>query len=89
MPEHGETSTGMATKNLTISLEASKALKQMKRENESFSQLVLRLSPSTNLNEFIGVITDERGQEILNEIQQTLTRHIQRRAKRLRQHGLS
>lgn len=43
----------MAHKTLTISEEAYKALSKLKKEGESFSDLILRITRNSNLLEYI------------------------------------
>ena len=48
----------MAFKTITLSEEAYKRLKDQKKENESFSDVVLRLTKTSTLRDFVGIIDD-------------------------------
>ncbi len=49
----------MGYKTISLSVEAYKILKNAKRENESFSQVVIRLAGRRSLDAFVGCISKE------------------------------
>ncbi|TXT54075.1 MAG: hypothetical protein BAJATHORv1_90024 [Candidatus Thorarchaeota archaeon] len=49
----------MGYKTISLSEEAYAILKKAKRENESFSQVVIRLAQRRTLSDFIGCISEE------------------------------
>ncbi len=53
----------MAYVNIALSTEAYERLKSMKREGESFSQEILRITNKPKLWELAGTITEEQAKE--------------------------
>ena len=54
-------------KTITVTLEAYTHLKEMKNEEESFTQLIERIyhqKRKTSLNEITGIINEEEGKEL-------------------------
>jgi predicted CopG family antitoxin len=69
----------MATKSITIDLEAYERLKAHKRETESFSQVIKRLvSPPFDLDEYFRQIeADPMSQEAVEAVEEHIRfRHI-------------
>ena len=58
----------MAHKTLTTSEEAYNALKKLKREDESFSDVILRITRSASLLDYIE--STEFSQELANRIEE-------------------
>ena len=59
----------MAFKTITLSEEAYKRLKERKKENESFSDVVLRLTNISTLRDFVGIIDSSYLDEIEKNIE--------------------
>jgi len=62
-------------KVISISDEVYEMLKSMKRENESFSDVIKRLARRTTIKEFSGVLRKETAEEILR-VRDELNRKI-------------
>jgi predicted CopG family antitoxin len=54
----------MAVKTITVTKTAYDALKAMKSANESFSEMILRISKRKPLSAFFGVISKETGERM-------------------------
>jgi len=65
---HTHTVTSMGTKNISISEEAYERLAAMKRPNESFTEVVNRLTRRRSILELAGTLTEKEGDEIRGEI---------------------
>lgn len=64
----------MAHKTLTISEEAYEALTQLKKEGESFTDLIKRIAKplrKKRLSEFLGILDDEQFEEATIEIRRS------------------
>lgn len=57
---------GMATKNISITEEAYMRLAMLKKERESFSEVISRITALHNLNRFFGILSKGSG-EVLEE----------------------
>ena len=74
----------MATKNISLTEEAYRRLRSLGRENESFSEIVIRITHAKrpSLSEFFGVLSKESGEELEKAIEVNRRRHlISRRAR--------
>lgn len=58
----------MGTKNISISEEAYERLAALKKPNESFTEVVNRLTRKRSLLELAGVLTEKEGEMIRGEI---------------------
>lgn len=54
----------MGTKTISLSEEAYNRLKAAKKEGESFSDIVNRISPGVRLEEYWGILDDEASNEL-------------------------
>ena len=54
----------MGTKTISLADDAYERLKAAKRNDESFSDTVRRLTPGVHLAEYVGVIDDETADEL-------------------------
>ncbi len=64
----------MGSKTISLAEDAYEALKAQKKEGESFSDVVLRLTGRSNLERFKGAISDEFADELLSTAQETRSR---------------
>jgi predicted CopG family antitoxin len=60
----------MGTKNISISEEAYERLAAFKRPNESFTEVVNRLTKKRSILELAGTITEVEGKEIRGEVEE-------------------
>ncbi|MFB6202913.1 MAG: antitoxin VapB family protein [Candidatus Nanohaloarchaea archaeon] len=58
----------MSSKNISISESAYRKLKALKRENESFTDAVNRLTSERSLLDIAGVLSDEEADEIRDRV---------------------
>lgn len=58
----------MATKNISISVEAYNRLAKLKKENESFTELISRITRKSKLDDFFGIWSKEQADEIEENI---------------------
>ncbi len=64
----------MPYKTISVNLEAYEALRKEKREGESFSDVILRLTKKPNLEKFLtlmGALKDEMSEEEVKEFIKT------------------
>ncbi|HEX9914700.1 MAG TPA: antitoxin VapB family protein [Candidatus Bathyarchaeia archaeon] len=60
----------MGTKNISISEEAYERLAALKRTNESFTEVINRLTRKRSILELVGALTEEEGEEIRRNIEE-------------------
>ncbi|HDI46440.1 MAG TPA: hypothetical protein ENF82_01375 [Candidatus Methanomethylia archaeon] len=74
----------MPTRTISISEEAYRRLKALKREGESFSDVILRLTSRSSLWHLVGALSEEeaaRLEEAIAENREKAKRALERRAK--------
>lgn len=54
----------MATKTISITEEAYERLKMQKEKNESFTDVINRVTGKRSIMEFAGILTEEEGQKL-------------------------
>ena len=73
----------MATKSITITEEAYKRLKQLRREDESFSQIIQRLTSNAGrLLKFAGALNEKDADRLEKRIQENRKRWMDLEVKR-------
>ena len=80
---HGK---GMGTKNISISEEAYERLAALKMPNESFTEVVNRLTKKRYILELAGVITEKEGEVIrggIDELRKSSSRRVIASAERI------
>lgn len=73
----------MATKTISLSEDAYERLRAMKREGESFSDVVRRLTRGVRLSEFHGILSAETAAELEASIEAARSDRNERRRERL------
>lgn len=74
----------MATKTITVTEDAYYALNALKRENESFSEMSIRISRRKPLGEFFGVLSKEGGERLENAIMEMRKKRAAGHKERMR-----
>ena len=72
----------MATKTISLSEDAYDRLKEMKREGESFSDVVNRLTSGVAISEFHGVLKAETADDLESNIEERRSKHASNRRRR-------
>ena len=76
----------MGTKNISISEEAYERLAALKRPNESFTEVVNRLTMKRSILELAGILTEKEGDEIrrgIVEFRKASSRRVENSAGRV------
>lgn len=77
---HTHTYTDMATKTISITEEAYERLKTKKKGNESFSEVITRITNKKSLLDFAGILTKEQA----DHLEKTIAESRERSRKRMR-----
>lgn len=72
----------MATKTISLAEDAYERLKRAKREGESFSDVVRRLTPGVELADFHGALAEDTADELETIIADRRADHAERRTDR-------
>ena len=67
----------MVFKTITLSEEAYKRLKERKKGNESFSDVIIRLTSNSSLRDFVGIVDDT----LLDELEKNIEKMRTNRSK--------
>ena len=78
--KHQQVCVGMATKNISITEEAYMRLASLRKGNESFSEIINKVTRKTSLLRFAGILSKESGDRLEKNIQQ-LRQNYNRDAK--------
>ncbi len=65
----------MSTKTISLREDAYKRLKNLKKENESFTDLIKRLCSGVKLKDFHGILEEEAAEEIEKIIREKRKEH--------------
>lgn len=77
----------MATKTISLSEDAYERLRAMKREGESFSDVVRRLTAGVRLTEFHGALSAETADELEARVEAARRDRNERRRERIESIG--
>ena len=72
----------MGTKTISLADDAYERLKARKREGESFSDVVRRLTDMTDLEKYHGVLSDETAEELEEVVREQREARNEERARR-------
>ncbi|MEK6825287.1 MAG: antitoxin VapB family protein [Nanoarchaeota archaeon] len=73
----------MATKNISLTEEAYRRLRGLGKENESFSEIVIRITGKPSLSKFFGVLSRESGEKLEKAIEERRNKHRKSRFERV------
>ncbi|MDY6770239.1 MAG: antitoxin VapB family protein [Candidatus Nanohaloarchaea archaeon] len=73
----------MATKTISLSEDAYERLKAEKKENESFSDAVARITTPVKLDDFHGILSDETADDLEEAIEENRKRFNEEHRERV------
>ena len=65
----------MATKNISLTEEAYNRLRMIGRENESFSEIVVRITKKSDIDDYVGILSNEAANELEANIKRLREKH--------------
>jgi len=74
----------MGTRTISITDEAYKRLAVLKRENESFSKVIERMTGKVKLNDFFGILSKESADKLEEAIKKGREEHRKLRELRMK-----
>ncbi len=75
----------MGTKTISLADDAYERLKAAKRDDESFSDAVRRLTPGVRIAEYVGVLDDETADDLETTIAERRAERTNKRRARVRE----
>ena len=72
----------MATKTISITEESYKRLAMLKKMNESFSEIIMRLTGKINLNNYFGILSKESADSLEKTIKEARARNLKASEKK-------
>ena len=72
----------MATKNISITEEAYNRLARLRRDDESFSKIIVRVMSRAKLRDFFGILSEESGKKLESAIKESRKEHAKLHEKR-------
>ena len=78
----------MATKTISIKEEAYERLASLRKGNESFSEIISRITGKVRLRDFFGILSKEEGERLeenIKKIREVQRRLYQKRIQRLKE----
>lgn len=76
----------MGKKTISLTEEAYDRLARLKREDESFSELIDRIVPGTSLDDLVGILSPEEGERLSQAVEgsrRSLDDEVESTAERL------
>ena len=74
----------MATKNISITEEAYKRLANLRKGNESFSEIIVGITKKSDWKDFVGILSKEAADELENNINKSRERRNKERMERIK-----
>ncbi len=65
----------MATKNISLTEEEYNRLRIIGRENESFSEIVLRITKKSDIDDYVSILSKETDNELERNIKRLREKH--------------
>lgn len=75
---------GMATKNISITEEAYKRLANLRNRNESFSEIIVKITRKNDWRDYFGILSKNTADELEKNIKKLRDKHIKERRDRVK-----
>ena len=72
----------MATKNISITEEAYRKLANLRKGNESFSEIIMNVTKKGNWRKYFGILSEEKANILEKSISEGRKRHAEQHAQR-------
>jgi predicted CopG family antitoxin len=73
----------MATKTISITEDAYRRLASLRKNNESFSEIIVEITGKTDFDQYFGILSKEAADEIEKSIIEGRKRHQKTRMQRI------